>query len=314
MMPVMASPSLSVPAHGDPAIWALMPGEAIERTILHERYGGRVQGGIVPSRSSPNIMIFPDPHAAEAPGAVDGWRDDGCFHYTGEGLRGDQLMKAGNAAILNHFESGRALRLFRGTRDQVIYEGEFVLAGDAPYYTTDAAESRSGPVRSVIVFRLRPLDARPRTSTSKLDPLVRPGVEDVAVEERWTEQAFVAPTHKADEAERREHALVLAFRDCLLGKGHDVAHVKIVPSGEAKPLFADLIDRTTNTLYEAKGTVERGAIRMAVGQLLDYRRFIEPAPRLAVLVPTMPRQDLREYLSDAGVGLVWREGRRFAGE
>lgn len=291
-----------------------MPGEAIERTILHERYGGRVQGGIVPSRSSPNIMIFPDPHAAEAPGAVDGWRDDGCFHYTGEGLRGDQLMKAGNAAILNHFESGRALRLFRGTRDQVIYEGEFVLAGDAPYYTTDAAESRSGPVRSVIVFRLRPLDARPRTSTSKLDPLVRPGVEDVAVEERWTEQAFVAPTHKADEAERREHALVLAFRDCLLGKGHDVAHVKIVPSGEAKPLFADLIDRTTNTLYEAKGTVERGAIRMAVGQLLDYRRFIEPAPRLAVLVPTMPRQDLREYLSDAGVGLVWREGRRFAGE
>jgi hypothetical protein len=313
MMRVMASPSLSSATYGDPTIWALMPGEAIERTILHERYGGRVQGGIVPSRSSPNIMIFPDPHAAEAPGAVDGWREDGCFHYTGEGLRGDQLMKAGNAAILNHFEGGRALRLFRGTRGQVVYEGEFVLAADAPYYTTDAAEARNGPVRNVIVFRLRPLDARPRPSTSPLDPLLRPEVEDVAVEERWSEQAFVAPARKADEAERRERALVLTFREHLLGEGHDVARLKIVPPGEAKPLFADLLDRTTNTLYEAKGTVERGAVRMAVGQLLDYRRLLEPTPRLALLVPTIPREDLREYLSAAGVGLVWREGRRFAG-
>jgi hypothetical protein len=313
MIPIMASPSLSPPAHGDPAIWALMPGEAIERTILHERYGGRVQGSIVPSRSSPNIMIFPDPHATEAPGAVDGWRADGCFHYSGEGLHGDQLMKAGNAAILNHFGEGRALRLFRGTRGQIFYEGEFVLAADAPFYTTDAAEARGGPVRSVIVFRLRPLDARPRPSTSKLDPLVLPGVEDVAFEERWSERAFVAPTRKADEAERREHALVLAFRDHLLGKGHEVAHLKIVPPGEAKPLFADLLDRTANTLFEAKGTVGRDALRAAVGQLLDYRRFLEPSPRLAVLLPSAPRDDLRAYLQSAGVGVVWREGKRFAG-
>jgi hypothetical protein len=312
MMHSMAGPAPFGGAYGDPTIWALMPGEAIERTILHERYGGRVQGGIVPSRSSPNIMIFPDPSATKTWVSVYGWRADGCFHYTGEGLRGDQLMKAGNAAILNHFESGRALRLFRGTRGQVVYEGEFVLAGDAPYYTTDAAEARNGPVRNVIVFRLRPLDARPRPSTSPLDPLLRPRVEDIAVEERWSEQAFVAPARKADEAERRERALVLAFREHLLGDGHDVARVKIVPPGEAKPLFADLLDRTTNTLYEAKGTVERGALRMAVGQLLDYRRLLEPTPRLAVLVPTMPRADLREYLSVAGVGLVWREGRRFA--
>ncbi len=313
MMPIMASPAPSATSHGDPAIWALMPGEAIERAILHERYGGRARGSIVPSRGSPNIMIFPDPRAAEAPGALDGWRSDGCFHYTGEGLRGDQQMKAGNAAILNHASEGRALRLFRGTRDQVFYEGEFVLAADAPYYTADAAEARNGPIRNVIVFRLRPLDARPRPSSSALDPLVVPGVEDVAFEERWTERAFVAPAHKAGESERRERALVLAFSDYLRGKGHEVAHLKIVPPGEAKPLFADLIDRTANTLFEAKGTVERGAIRTAVGQLLDYRRFLEPAPQLAVLLPVAPRDDLRAYLESAGVGAVWREGKRFAG-
>jgi hypothetical protein len=313
MIAPMASPPLSAAVHGDPAIWALMPGEAIERAILHERYGGRLQGSIVPSRSSPNVMVFPDPHAGEAHGAVDGWRADGCFHYTGEGLRGDQLMKAGNAAILNHSSEGRALRLFRGTRDQVVYEGQFALAPDAPFYTTDAAEARSGPIRSVIVFRLRPLDTRPRPSASKLDPVMSPGVEDVAFEERWSEQAFVAPTHKADEAERRERALVLAFRDHLLGQGHELAHLKIVPPGEAKPLFADLLDRSTNTLFEAKGTVGRDALRTAVGQLLDYRRFLKPTPRLAVLLPAAPRYDLRAYLESAGVDVVWREGRRFAG-
>jgi hypothetical protein len=313
MMRSMAGPAPIGGAYGDPAIWALEPGEAIERTILHERYGGRVQGGIVPSRSSPNVMIFPDPLAPDAPGSVDGWRADGCFHYTGEGLHGDQLMKAGNASILSHLADGRALRLFRGTRGQIIYEGEFVLDADTPFYTTDACEARGGAVRSVIVFRLRPLDISSRPAASKLDPVIEARVEDVPIEQRWTEKAYVAPGQKADVTERREHDLVLAFRDHLLSKGHEVVRLKIVPSDEAKPLFADLLDRTGNTLFEAKGTVERGSIRMAVGQLLDYRRFLEPGPRLAVLLPSLPRQDLRDYLQSAGIGLIWRDGKRFKG-
>src|ERR1700733_11292879 len=311
MMLAMAGPAPSGGAYGDPTIWALEPGEAIERTILHERYGGRVQGGIVPSRSSPNIMIFPDQLAPDAPGSVDGWRADGCFHYTGEGLQGDQLMKAGNASILGHASDGRALRLFRGTRGQIVYEGQFVLDADTPFYTTDACEARGGAVRSVIVFRLRPLDINSRPSASKLDPAIQARIEDVPVEQRWTEKTFVAPGQKADVSERRQQELVLAFREHLLGKGHEVVRLKIVPDGEAKPLFADLLDRTANTLFAAKGTVERGSIRMAVGQLLDYRRFVEPAPRLAVLLPSLPRADLRDYLQSAGIELVWREGKRF---
>lgn len=248
--------------------------------------------------------------AGEPHGYFDGWRADGCFHYTGEGQRGDQQMKSGNAAILNHVSAARALRLFLGARGLVVYEGEFELA-DPPFYTTDAPETRNGPIRSVIVFRLRPLDVHPKPSASKLDQVSQAGVQDVAVEEQWTEKAFVAPSQTAYEAERREQALVLAFRDHLLKQGHHVSRLKIVPAGEAKPLFSDLMDRTTNTLYEAKGTVERGSIRMAVGQLLDYGRFVKPAPRLAVLLPSRPRRDLQDYLSCAGVELVWREGKRF---
>lgn len=133
------------------------------------------------------------------------------------------------------------------------------------------------------------------------------------VEEQWTEKVFVAPSHEPYEADRREQTLVLAFRDHLLQQRHEVARLKIVPAGEAKPLFSDLIDRTTNTLYEAKGSVERGAIRTAIGQLMDYRRFVQPSPRLAVLLPSRPRDDLRDLLTSADVGIVWRDGDSFAG-
>jgi hypothetical protein len=310
-MAIMAAPTLRDAGYGDPLVWALQPGEAIERTTLHDRYGGRKQGGIGPSRISPNVLVFADPATAEPHRCFDGWRADGCFHYTGEGQRGDQQMKSGNAAILNYEVDGRALRLFLGARGRVTYEGEFGLAPDRAFYTTDAPETNGGPDRSVIVFRLQPLDIQPKRSSSRLDLVVNTGVEDVPVEEQWTEKAFVAPGRKEYEAERREQELVLAFRDHLLGQGHDVSRLKIMPPGEAKPIFCDLIDRTTNTLFEAKGTVERGAIRMAIGQLLDYGRFVEPPPRLAVLLPSRPREDLCRLLTRAGVDLVWRRGKTF---
>jgi hypothetical protein len=309
----MAAPAPSNGGYGDPTIWALLPGETIERETLQERYGGRTHGRIGPSTRSPNVLLFSDPPAGEPHGLFDGWRADGCFHYTGEGQRGDQQMKSGNAAILRHAGAGRALRLFLGAKGRVAYEGEFGLAADRPFYTTDAPEIGDGPVRNVIVFRLSPLDVRPKPSSSMLDRVNRTGVEDVPFEEQWTESAFVSPSRRADEGERREWALLLSYRDHLLSKGHEVSRLRIVPPGEAKPLFSDLVDRTTNTLFEAKGTVERGSIRMAIGQLLDYRRFLTPSPRVAVLLPSRPRADLEELVRSADVALVWREGKRFVG-
>lgn len=309
----MASPEPQDGGYGDPWVWALQPGDMIDRVTLQERYGGRKGAGISPSRSSPNVFVFAEPATREPHGYCDGWRADGCFHYTGEGQRGDQQMKAGNVAILNHEADDRALRLFLGAQGRVTYEGRFALPLDTPYYTTDAPEANDGPDRNVIVFRLRPLDVGPRRGSSRLDLVSGAGVEDVPVEERWTEKAFVAPTRRGDEAQRREQDLLQAFHDHLLKQGHEVSRLKIVPEDEAKPLFADLFDRTTNTLFEAKGSVERGAIRMAVGQLLDYRRFVDPPPRLAVLLPSEPRCDLRALLASAGVEIVWRNGRKFIG-
>jgi hypothetical protein len=285
--------------------WDLEPGDEIERKELHEKYGGRTQGGIGPSKKSPNVLIFSDPVAGEPHGYFDGWRDDGCFHYTGEGQYGDQKMKSGNAAILNHEADGRALRVFMGARGVVTYEDEFVLDADRPWYETEAQETGNGPVRKVIVFRMRPKTIQPKPSQSKLDAALDGQVSEVPIEQQWTEKVFVAPSEEEYEAERREQKLVKSFEAYLKKKGHVVSRLKIVPPGEAKPLFCDLWDSTAKTLVEAKGSVSRLAIRMAIGQLADYRRFADPEAKVAVLVPEAPRPDLLALLESAQIGAIW---------
>ena len=79
--------------------WSLRPGDAIKRTELHAKYGGRRQGGIAPSTLSPNVMIFTAP-SGQKYGYFDGKQPDGCFHYTGEGQVGDQQLKQGNRALV----------------------------------------------------------------------------------------------------------------------------------------------------------------------------------------------------------------------
>ena len=50
---------------------------------------------------------------------------------------------------------------------------------------------------------------------------------------------------------------------------------------------------------------------MAVGQLLDYSRFVQPQLRLALLLPELPREDLQRFVKSAGVEIVWRDGKKF---
>jgi hypothetical protein len=285
--------------------WDLAPGDEIERKVLQQKYGGRTQGGIGPSKKSPNVFIFSDPVAGEPHGYFDGWRDDGYFHYTGEGQFGDQQMKSGNAAILNHEADGRVLRVFMGARGFVTYEDEFELADEQPWYTTDAPETGDGPVRKVIVFRLRPKTIEPKPSRSRLDVALNGAVTQVPIEQQWTEKVFIAPSHEEREAERREQKLVAALEAHLKRKGHDVFRLKIVPEGEAKPIFCDLRDATADTLVEAKGSVSREAIRMAIGQLADYRRFVHKQTAAAILVPERPRADLLALLESQGIEAIW---------
>ncbi|MFG2410938.1 restriction endonuclease [Streptomyces goshikiensis] len=290
--------------------WGLAPGDTIERKRLHADYGGRTQGGIGPSAKTPNVMVFTDPIAGEKHGYYDGWMPDGLFHYSGEGQYGDQRMLSGNASILNHRAEGRALRVFQGARGTVTYLGEFEADG---WYEADAPETGDGPLRKVIVFKLRPVDTEPQQSETKLGRVLRSQPETVLhvdIEQQETETAFVNPSREPYEAERREAKLVLQFSDYLRSKGQRVHRHRILPAGETRPLLTDLYAPDLGLLVEAKGSVTRENVRMAIGQLADYGRFVGPTT-CAILLPSEPRKDLIDLATSQQCVVLWPAGKSF---
>ncbi|MFF0294271.1 restriction endonuclease [Kitasatospora sp. NPDC004614] len=289
--------------------WNIEIGRELKRVDIHAEYGGRRQGGIGPSRVAPVVLLFTDPVKGHRHGYFDGWGADGCYHYAGEGQVGDQKMTQGNLAILNHRKDGRDLHLFQGVSSGVTrYIGQFELPTDDPWYLTDAPETNDGPVRSVIMFRLQPVKAAPPSGvqlphTPEPELLVR----EVEIEQQYVERTYVEPHREPYEAERREAKLVRDYADHLRAAGHVVVRQRIEPAGELKPIITDLFDKTANRLVEAKGTVTREAVRMAVGQLFDYGRHFEPIPSWALLVPSKPRPDLIALCGFAGVEVIWPE-------
>ena len=189
------------------------------------------------------------------------------------------------------------------------YKGQFYYVD---HYLADAPETGHGPVRSVIVFRLRPREGVQRgPNRSKVDALGTEPVREVPVEQHLTESMLIEPGREPHAAERREQKLVRAYLAYLAARGDDVCRLQLRPDGEPAPMFYDLFDKTTNTLVEAKGSVARPAFRMAIGQLADYRRLVEPAPQQAILVPERPRQDLIRLAESQGMLVVWPSGAGF---
>lgn len=85
-----------------------------------------------------------------------------------------------------------------------------------------------------------------------------------------------------------------------------------MPSGEAKPLFTDTFVGELNLLVEAKGSTERGAFGMALGQIFDCRRFLD-GPRCAILVPAPPRDDLSDLAALEQIEVFWPAADEFEG-
>ena len=212
----------------------------------------------------------------------------------------------GQAILLLHDrQDGRALRVFQGVRGEVEYVGEFELDVANPFYRSDAP-GKDGLVREVIVFRLRPRNVTAPDAQSKIDQLTSSVISEVAVEAQNAESVFVNPPSEGWEITRREQRLVLAYKAFLETKGSSVVRYMMRPEGEAKPLFCDLYDKTRNNLVEAKGSAARESVRMAIGQLADYSRFVDPKPQLAVLFPARPRKDLEALLLSQGIHAVWQ--------
>ena len=138
-------------------------------------------------------------------------------------------------------------------------------------------------------------------------------VIEVSVEAQHVERFHVSIPNKDVEATRSEQSLVLAFKQHLESQGHRVTRHEYPLGGPARSLYCDLVDETEHVLYEAKGDVLRTSVRMAIGQLLDYRRFEESPPRLAVLLPRQPVRDVIDLIRSVPASVVWRTENGFEG-
>ncbi len=134
---------------------------------------------------------------------------------------------------------------------------------------------------------------------------------EVVVTERRRGAATEAITVASPAQERtrsyREMALVAAY-ERFLGRDLPIRTARL-PSGER--LVIDGYDPEADMLIEAKASASRQDIRMAIGQLLDYRRHLAPLAQMVVLLPEAPSDDLVDLLRSLGIGLVIQDDERF---
>jgi hypothetical protein len=90
-----------------------------------------------------------------------------------------------------------------------------------------------------------------------------------------------------------------------LGEGVRFGHNYI----QASHLFVDLFDLTHWQLLEAKIATNRETIRMAIGQLRDYKRFYDRSPTLAVLLPSRPSDSCMDLPTDNHISVIWKNRR-----
>lgn len=286
--------------------WDLSPGDQIRRVDLHDRYGGGRQGGIAPSRKTPNVLIFSDAASGHQHGYFDRWEGD-TFVYCGEGQAGDQEMTHGNRAILDHGEHQRALRVFQGARGTVTYIGEFELDPEAPW-SPEPAPSTTGDQRLVIMFRLRPVSAQvPEPNSGEVGEEYREEDEEVATRAR---DEFRVDPDAVDRALRGHRHTQNLLARWARNRGYRPRR-----PGKGEPRF-DVAWQQGDVLVVAEvkslsgGLAQTGQLRLGLGQVLDYAaqfedRGLRTKPVLAVEHEPDERWD--RVCSRNGVVLIWPE-------
>jgi hypothetical protein len=305
----------------DAATWTIEPGERLRRQEVHAAYGGAPRGGIEPSGKTPNVLIFSEPEkAGEHSYGFDGWAAPDLLHYTGEGRTGDQRFVDGNRAIRDHRQQRRALRVFRASPPWATYLGQFEVDELDPYLLADSPGVYH-VMRQVIIFKLRPVGqfidgglgpaplppSAPATREIPMSPAEATSRE-LPVENSSTLGFLASGSGETVEHIRREAALVRRYGSWLEHQGLRHGRHLIQIPGELAVLYTDLFDHSTSELIEAKASASRESVRVGLGQLLDYARFVEH-DRRSLLLPTAPRPDLVDLLHAHGCGCIWEKDR-----
>ena len=110
--------------------------------------------------------------------------------------------------------------------------------------------------------------------------------------------------------EQRENELVKRYKKYLINNNLGTFKINQISIPQVKGVLeTDGWIVESQTLIEAKASSERIYIRMAIGQLLDYKRHHMPKPKnLAILLPNLPNNDLIDLLHSENIDIIYEEG------
>jgi len=126
----------------------------------------------------------------------------------------------------------------------------------------------------------------------------------IPIEAHIIEVFRAEPGAEPAEYQRREAALVQRYAAWLAKRGRPAARNEIRLPDQARPLYTDLYDLILEELVEAKASSGRADVRMAIGQLLDYSRYVEHKS-LALLTPRPVSGDLEDLLLSQGIVSIY---------
>lgn len=229
------------------------------------------------------------------------------------------LKQSRLALVIDNFEQIRnSDNLARAVRDVLKKSGDAADSTNEPYLYGLAQEFLKRQVAST------PKAKRPFNIVRKSDHVSGPPKsERTAVSKKTRTKAGISVTRHTDprqfeftvrtremvrKGKKIEDALVKEYREWLIRQGHHVDRIKY------DRLQCDAYDNKRNNLIEAKSSIKREYIRMAVGQLLDYAflgRKAFKTPGMAILLPRKPELDILAWLDRLKIKVIWKQRKAF---
>ena len=112
---------------------------------------------------------------------------------------------------------------------------------------------------------------------------------------------ITVPTRVQEQKRTFREAQLVKRYQAAVGRQLLARSVRL-PSGEL--LVCDALDVASDQLIEAKASASRQDIRMAIGQLLDYRRHLGKSYSLVVLLPEAPSGDVMDLLRSLKIAAI----------
>ncbi len=297
-------------------------GESLPKKKIHElefagtKVRGSDQHAMTSCLDKSAFLIFHDPVEGKRFGydVWEGEQADGSFHYTGMGVKGNQVLSRGNKGLLEAADAGRPIHFFRrplpGVKreqgDPYTYEGLVTLGW--PPYEVRRAPDEDGNERDVFVFKLLPVGKTGLEVENEELPTgipvgefanwIPPAAQTAAQSKQQTEP----PT-----AELVENQLHGRFGEFLTSLGFKPESVAISLQGLKGALRPDFVLRDVGFVIEAKASSSREDVRLAIGQVLDYRYLLDLMDvkcKPAILLPQGPTPDLVDLLKTLNVALI----------